>query len=89
MSIKVSCDRCGPLELPEWQIAVIWHGPSGEGYSFVCPVCDTPVHRAAPPRVLSLLSMVGAREAVSPITEDEIARFANGIDDEAIWQELA
>ncbi|NQV05864.1 hypothetical protein HQ535_04890 [bacterium] len=89
MSVKVSCDRCGPLELGEWEIAVVWCGPDGEGYSFVCPGCDAIVHRAAPPRVLRLLSLVGARETVARITEDEISFFADSFDDEAVWAELA
>jgi hypothetical protein len=72
----------------EWEIAVVWCGPNGEGYSFVCPVCDAIVHRAAPERVLRLLSLVGARESVAPITEAEIAYFADSFDDEDVWREL-
>ena len=88
MSIRVTCDRCGPLELGEWEIAIVWCGPSGEGYSFICPVCDAAVHRPAPERVLRLLALVGARETVSPLTEAEIDVFVDSFEDEAVWREL-
>jgi hypothetical protein len=85
-TIKTTCSRCGDIHLTPGDLALELSPTSDEGsYRFTCPMCDLPQRRPANARVVSVLMATGVSYQIideSPITEEEIARFATALDSE-------
>lgn len=85
-TIKTTCSRCGDIHLTPGDLALELSPSSDEGtYRFTCPLCQTSQRRPANARVVSVLMATGVSYQIvdeSPITEDEIARFAAALDSE-------
>lgn len=79
-TIKTTCSRCGDIHLTPSDLALELTPASDEGsYRFTCPVCALLQRRPANARVVSVLLATGVAYDIvddSPITEDEIERFA-------------
>lgn len=85
-TIKTTCQRCGDIHLTPGDLALELTPNSDEGnYTFTCPVCATAQSRPANARVVSVLLATGVSYQIiddSPITEDEIERFASALETE-------
>lgn len=85
-TIKTTCSRCGDIHLTPSDLALELIPTSDEGsYRFTCPVCETVQRRPANARVVSVLLATGVDYQIvddSPITEDEIGRFAAALENE-------
>ncbi|HEX2198442.1 MAG TPA: hypothetical protein VHG88_07460 [Burkholderiales bacterium] len=63
-SIRTNCPRCGEVEMRADVILLTIESETGEGvYSFVCPVCEDLVEKAADRKIVSLLRSVGVETA--------------------------
>ena len=85
-TIKTTCHWCGDVELTLEELALELNPTQDAGtYRFVCPGCSSLQRRPANARVVSVLLATGvAFEVVTtaPITEDEIASFAEALETE-------
>jgi len=92
-TIRTTCNRCGDVELTTADLVLELTAVGGTGhYRFDCPFCSETQHRAANHRVVSILLATGVRYEVisedTPITEVEIAAFADALDDEDWYTHL-
>ncbi len=85
-TIKTTCDLCGDVELGPDDLALELDPTGKTGvYRFSCPECDVLQRRPANARVVSVLLATGVRYDIipaDPITEDEIAAFAQALEQE-------
>lgn len=92
-TIRTTCDRCGDVELTTADIRLEL-APTGTtgSYRFDCPFCASVQRRPANSRVVSILLATGVEyqivDPTGPITEDEIADFANSLDREDWFSEI-
>lgn len=93
-TIRTTCSRCGDVELTTADIGLelTSEGSTGQ-YRFECPYCGGVQRRPANHRVVSILLATGVAHAVvpttGPITEDEIEAFAQALDEDGWFSELA
>ncbi len=82
-TIKTTCHRCGDVELRPDDLALELDPSKDSGaYRFTCPLCVTVQRRPANARVVSVLLATGVEYEVlrsDPITEEEIAAFAEAL----------
>lgn len=83
-TIRTTCERCGDVELTVRQVGLRLDADgTGGSYRFDCPFCGTLQCKPASRRVVSILLATGvAYEIVpvpGPITEEEIAAFAEAL----------
>jgi hypothetical protein len=65
-SIRTNCPRCGEVEMEASLVLLTVQAGSGEGsYSFVCPVCEDLVQKAADRKIVELLRTAGVETAVA------------------------
>lgn len=65
-SIRTNCPRCGEVEMEASLVLLTVETASGEGtYSFVCPVCEDLVQKAADHKIVELLRTAGVETAVA------------------------
>lgn len=65
-SIRTNCPRCGEVEMEASLVLLTVEAGSGEGtYSFVCPVCEELVQKAADHKIVELLRTAGVETAVA------------------------
>ncbi|MDH3189755.1 MAG: hypothetical protein OEM39_03840 [Acidimicrobiia bacterium] len=85
-TIKTTCGRCGDIHLTPDDVALELHPGGQEGdYRFKCPSCTEQQRRPANSRVVSVLLATGVAFVVinpEPITESEIAAFADALESE-------
>lgn len=85
-TIKTTCGRCGDIHLTPDDVALELHPGGQEGdYRFKCPSCTIQQRRPANSRVVSVLLATGVAFVVinpEPITESEIAAFADALESE-------
>jgi predicted RNA-binding Zn-ribbon protein involved in translation (DUF1610 family) len=84
-TIRTTCAVCGDVELVPTELALELTAMSGTGnYVFACPDCGDTQRRPANHRVVSILLATGVAYEViderGPITEREIAAFADELD---------
>lgn len=83
-TIKTTCGRCGDIHLTPDDVALELRPGGQEGdYRFTCPSCTEQQRRPANSRVVSVLLATGVTFEVinpDPITESEIAAFANALE---------
>jgi hypothetical protein len=93
-TIRTTCKRCGDVELTTADIGLelAAEGTTGN-YRFDCPFCGQVQRRPANHRVVSILLATGVEyqiiSALGPITEDEIVAFAQALDEDGWFSELA
>lgn len=93
-TIRTTCHRCGDVELTTADLRLELGAESGVGnYRFDCPFCGAVQRRPANQRVVSILMATGVAYEIlaidGPITEEEIASFANALDQENWMSKLA
>ncbi len=83
-TIKTTCGRCGDIHLTPDDVALELRPGGQEGdYRFTCPSCTEQQRRPANSRVVSVLLATGVTFEVinpDPITESEIAAFADALE---------
>jgi len=93
-TIRTTCPSCGDVELTVDDVGLEMAVGAEEGrYRFECPFCGTTQRRPASRRVVSVLLATGVSYEIvttaSPITEDEITEFADALDGEDWFREVA
>lgn len=91
-TIKTTCNSCGDVELgPEDLSLELDPSKSNGSYRFFCPDCNTLQRRPANARIVSVLLATGVSYEVlqpEPITEAEIEKFAQDLDEVDDWARL-
>jgi len=90
-TIRTTCALCGDVELIPTELSLELTAMSGTGnYVFACPECGDEQRRPANHRIVSILLATGVAYEVlddrGPITESEIARFTDDLE-QANWAE--
>ncbi len=92
-TIRTTCQGCGDVELTTADIALELTGAGDAGsYRFSCPSCLAVQVRPATRRVVSILLATGVNYEItlapSPITDAEIDRFIEMLDDDDWFSRL-
>ncbi|HEX9856690.1 MAG TPA: hypothetical protein VGC47_15370 [Acidimicrobiia bacterium] len=93
-TIRTTCNRCGDVELTTSDLGLELEAEGSKGkYRFECPFCGLVQRRPANQRVVSILLATGVEyeiiAEVGPITEDEIEAFAQALDEDGWYSEIA
>lgn len=93
-TIRTTCVICGDVELVPGELSLELTAMNGTGtYLFDCPTCGDPQRRPANHRVVSILLATGVsyhvKDGPDPITESEIARFTNLLNDPDWMRQLS
>ena len=91
-TIKTTCASCGDVELgPEDLSLELDPSKSSGSYRFFCPACSTLQRRPANARIVSVLLATGVAYEVlqpEPITEQEIDKFVQNLEEVDDWAKL-
>ena len=93
-TIRTTCAICGDVELIPTELSLELTAMNGTGtYLFECPTCGDPQRRPANHRVVSILLATGVAYQVKddpdPITESEIARFSDQLNEPDWMRQLS
>ena len=92
-TIRTTCAECGDIELSTQDVGLeLTAGEASGSYRFSCPTCGVVQRKPASHRVVSILLATGVSYEILPIfgeiTEEEIAAFANALDQDGWYSEL-
>ena len=72
--IKVTCPRCGDLDLMVWQLLARRH-ETAASYEFTCTTCEQDIQRPTDQATIERLAAAGVRTVtdLGPLTPDYLA----------------